>query len=68
MQVSNNVNNIAMTIADEIRIETLENATFNVVKNLLNKGYNDVSFIAEITETSVKKVQSIIQKIKESSN
>jgi hypothetical protein len=60
-KVSNNVNNIAMTIADHIREET----TFNVIRNLLQKGY-DASFIAEITEISVKKVQGIIQKIKES--
>jgi predicted transposase/invertase (TIGR01784 family) len=66
-QVSNNVNNIAMTIADEIRIETLENATFNFVRNLLKKGC-DVSFIADATQLSVKKVQDIIQKIKDSSN
>jgi predicted transposase/invertase (TIGR01784 family) len=66
-QVSNNVNNIAMTIADEIRIETLESATFNFVRNLLKKGC-DVSFIADATQLSVKKVQDIIQKIKDSSN
>lgn len=62
-QVSKNVNNIAMTIADEIREETI----FSIIKNLLKKGH-DASFIAEITETSVKKVQIAIQKIKESSN
>ena len=50
-----------MTIAEHIREET----TFNVIKNLLKKGY-DASFIAEITEISMKKVQDIIQKIKES--
>ena len=62
-QVSNNVNDIAMTIADHIK----EESTFNVIRNLVKKGY-DVSFIAEITEISVKKVQAIIQKIKDSSN
>jgi predicted transposase/invertase (TIGR01784 family) len=66
-QVSTNVNQIAMTIADEIRTEERELTMFNVIKNLLQKGY-DASFIAEITEISVKKVQSIIQKIKDSSN
>jgi predicted transposase/invertase (TIGR01784 family) len=61
-QVSTNVNNIAMTIADEIREET----TLNVIKNLLKKGY-DASFIAEITEISIKKVREIIERIKETS-
>ena len=50
-----------MTIADHIR----EEIYFNVVKNLLKEGY-DTSFIVEITELSIKKVQDIIQKIKES--
>ena len=58
-----------MTIADHIRAEereiTIESTTLNFVKNLLKKGY-DASFIAEITELSLKKVQEIIQKIKES--
>jgi predicted transposase/invertase (TIGR01784 family) len=66
-QVSNNVNNIAMTIADEIREETIELTIFNVIKNLLRKDC-DVSFIADATQLSVKKVQAIIQKIKDSSN
>ena len=70
-QVSNNVNDIAMTIADHIRAEereiTMELATLNFIRNLLKKGY-DASFIAEITELSVRKVQDIIQKIKDSSN
>jgi predicted transposase/invertase (TIGR01784 family) len=62
-QVSNNVNNIAMTIADEIREET----TFNFIKNLLKKGV-DESFIADATELSIKKVEEIIKKIKASAN
>jgi predicted transposase/invertase (TIGR01784 family) len=60
-KVSNNTNKIAMTIADRIKEESI----FNVIKNLLKKGY-DASFIAEITEISIKKVQDIIQKIKDS--
>jgi hypothetical protein len=60
-----------MTIADHIRAEerevTMEFATSNFVRNLLKKGC-DVSFIADTTQLSVKKVQDIIQKIKESSN
>ncbi len=70
-KVSNNVNDIAMTIADHIRAEereiTMEFATLNFVRNLLKEGY-DASFIAKMTEMSLKKVQDIIQKIKESSN
>jgi predicted transposase/invertase (TIGR01784 family) len=69
-KVSNQVNDIAMTIADHIRAEerevTMEFVTLKFVKNLLKKGY-DASYIAEITELSVKKVQDIIQKIKDSS-
>ena len=64
-KVSKNVNNIAMTIADHIREETMEFATIKFVKNLLKRGY-DASYIAEMTELSLKKVQDIIQKIKES--
>ena len=64
-KVSNNVNNIAMTIADHIREETMEYASFNFVRNLFKEGY-DASFIAKMTQLSVKKVQEIIQKIKES--
>jgi predicted transposase/invertase (TIGR01784 family) len=60
-KTSNNVNNIAMTIADEIREET----NFTLIKNLFREGY-DASFIAKMTELSIRKVQSIIQKIKES--
>lgn len=65
-KVSNNVNDIAMTIAEHIREETMEFATLNFVKNLVKKGC-DVSFIADATQLSVKKVQDIIQKIKDSS-
>ena len=54
-----------MTIADHIREETMEFATLKFVKNLLKRGY-DASYIAEMTELSLKKVQEIIQKIKES--
>lgn len=70
-KVSNNVNDIAMTIADHIRAEereiTMELATFNFVRNLLNKGC-DVSFIADATQLSIEKAKDIIQKIKDSSN
>ncbi len=60
---SNNVNHIAMTIADHIREET----TFEHIKGLLEKGL-DAEFIADAFKITVKRVKSIIQKIKESSN
>ena len=70
-KVSNNVNDIAMTIADHIRAEereiTMELATLNFIRNLLKKGY-DASFIADATQLSIKKAKDIIQKIKDSSN
>jgi transposase len=50
-----------MTIADHIR----EDTKLNFVRNLLKEGY-DASFIAKMIQLSVKKVQEIIQKIKES--
>ena len=52
-----------MTIADHIREET----TFNYVKGLVEKGL-DAEFIADAFKIPVKKVQDIIQKIKDSAN
>jgi NTP pyrophosphatase (non-canonical NTP hydrolase) len=52
-----------MTIADHIREETMS----KYARNLAKEGF-DASFIAKMTELSVKKVQDIIQKIKDSSN
>jgi hypothetical protein len=62
-QVSNKVNNIAMTIADEI----IEQTTFNHVRGLIKKGL-DAKFIAEAFEIPVKKIEEIIEKLKLSSN
>jgi len=62
-QVSNNVNNIAMTIADEIREET----NFDIIKRLLKKNVDD-KFIADVIEMPIKKVREIIKKINDSSN
>ena len=62
-QVSNNVNDIAMTIADHIREET----TFEHIKGLLEEGLN-ADKIAKAFKLPVKKVQAVIQKIKDSSN
>jgi predicted transposase/invertase (TIGR01784 family) len=68
-QVSENTNKIAMTIADRIREETreatMEFATFEYVKGLIEKGL-DANFIADAFKLPVKKVQDIIQKIKDS--
>ena len=62
-KVSNNVNNIAMTIADHIREET----TFQHIKGLIEEGFN-ADTIAKAFKIPVKKVQEIIQKIRDSSN
>ena len=70
-QVSNNVNDIAMTIADHIRTEerevTMEFATFQHIKGLIEEGLN-ADTIAKAFKLPIKKVQDIIQKIKDSSN
>ena len=52
-----------MTIADHIIEETMS----KYARNLAKKGL-DASFIADVTELPLKKVQAIIQKIKDSSN
>jgi hypothetical protein len=59
--------NIAMTIADHIRAEEREVTTFNYIKGLLEEGL-DVNLISKAFKIPVKKVETIIQKIKESSN
>lgn len=56
-----------MTIADHIRAEVREEVAFEFTKNLLEKDFDD-KFIADVTELPLKKVQDIIQKIKDSSN
>lgn len=62
-KISNNTNNIAMTIADHIREET----NFNIIKGMLEKDFDD-KLIADIFKMPIKKVRDIIKKIKESSN
>ena len=64
-RVSKNVNNIAMTIADHIRIEEREMTTLEHIKGLLEKGL-DADLIADAFKIPVKKVKDIIQKIKDS--
>ncbi|MEA5460736.1 Rpn family recombination-promoting nuclease/putative transposase [Arcicella sp. LKC2W] len=74
-EVSTNVNDIAMTIADQIRIsvsdkvreETFENTTFNYVKGLFQNGAS-IELISKSFGLSIQKVEEIIQKIKASSN
>jgi predicted transposase/invertase (TIGR01784 family) len=67
-KVSNNTNNIAMTIADRIRAEerevTMEFATFQYIKGMLEEGFN-ADTISKAFKLPIKKVQEIIQKIKE---
>ncbi|MDR6560097.1 putative transposase YdaD [Arcicella sp. BE140] len=66
-QVSQNVNNIAMTIADEIRAEEREKTTFNYVKGLLQNGAS-IELISKSFGISIQKVEEIIKKLKSSSN
>ncbi len=56
-----------MTIADHIREETRELITFQHTKDLLAIGFDDET-IAKVFKLPLKKVQDIIQKIKDSSN
>jgi hypothetical protein len=60
-----------MTIADHIRAEereiTIERVTFQHTKNLIEIGL-DAETIAKAFKLPLKKVQDIIQKIKDSSN
>ncbi|MEA5404298.1 Rpn family recombination-promoting nuclease/putative transposase [Arcicella sp. DC2W] len=62
-KVSQNVNNIAMTIADEIREET----TFNNIKSLLQNGAS-IELISKSFGISVQKIEEIMKKLKSSSN
>jgi hypothetical protein len=62
-EVSTNVNDIAMTIADQIREET----TFNYVKGLWEDGKTS-DYIARVFKLPTQKVEEIIQKIKISLN
>ena len=62
-EVSTNVNDIAMTIADQIREET----TFNHVKGLIQNGAS-IEFISKSFGLSIQKIEEIIQKIKASYN
>jgi hypothetical protein len=54
-----------MTIADHIREETKEEVTFNMIKNLLQNGASH-DLILKSFGIPMKKLQEIIQKIKDS--
>ncbi|MDZ7900153.1 MAG: Rpn family recombination-promoting nuclease/putative transposase [Arcicella sp.] len=62
-KVSINTTNIAMTATERLQQET----NFNVVKNLIQKGF-DAIFIADIVSLPLKKVEDIIKGIKNTSN
>jgi predicted transposase/invertase (TIGR01784 family) len=74
-EVSTNVNDIAMTIADQIRIkvtdqvklETFESTTFSHVKGLWEAGQK-ADYIANVFKLPLQKVEEIIEKIKTSYN
>jgi hypothetical protein len=60
-----------MTIADRIRAEereiTIEYTTFQHIRGMFDEGFN-ADIIAKVFKLPIKKVQDIIQKIKDSSN
>lgn len=70
-KISNNLNNVAMTAAEEIRTEerakTMEFATFNHVRGLIQNGAS-IELISKSFGLSIQKVEEIIQKIKASYN
>jgi predicted transposase/invertase (TIGR01784 family) len=66
-KVSNNLNKIAMTSADQIRLEERENNTLNYVKGLIQNGVS-IELISKSFGLSVQKVEEIVQKIKASYN
>jgi hypothetical protein len=54
-----------MTVDQRIRMEATELTTFNHIKGLLEKGF-DADLIADAFKLPLKKVQDMIQKIKDS--
>ena len=67
IEVSANVTDIAMTIADRIKEDTFENITFNYVKGLWEAGQK-ADYIANVFKLPLQKVEEIIEKIKTSYN
>jgi hypothetical protein len=66
-KVSNNLKKIAMTSADQIRLEERENSTFNHIRGLIQNGAS-IELISKSFGLTVQKVEEIIQKIKASYN
>lgn len=70
-KISDNLNNVAMTAAEEIRTEerakTMEFATFNHIRGLIQNGAS-IELISKSFGLPVQKVEEIIQKIKASYN
>ena len=70
-KVSTSITNIAMTATEQLQLEerekTMEFATFNYVKGLIQNGAS-IELISKSFGLSVQKVEEIIQKIKASYN
>jgi Putative transposase, YhgA-like len=66
-KVSNNLNKIAMTSADQIRLEEREASAFKWIRVLIQTGAT-IEFIAKSSELSIQKVEEIVSKIKASYN
>lgn len=62
-EVSTNVNNIAMTIADQIR----EEERTNIIRGLIQNGVSN-ELISKYIGLSIQKIEDMIKKIKGSSN
>ena len=66
-KVSTSTTNIAMTATEQLQLEEREKTTFDFIKNLIQKGVNDI-FITDVVNLPAKKVEEIISRIKNSSN
>jgi hypothetical protein len=56
-----------MTATEQLQLEEREKINLNIIRNLIQKGF-DVIFIADIVSMPSKKVEEIIQRIKNSPN
>ena len=66
-KVSNNLNKIAMTSADQIRLEEREASAFKWIKGLIQNGAS-IEFIAKSFGFPIQKVEEIVSKIKATYN
>ncbi|MEY4538313.1 MAG: hypothetical protein RLZZ306_70 [Bacteroidota bacterium] len=66
-EVSTNVNDIAMTIADQISERVREEERTNIIRGLIQNGVS-IELISKYIGLSIQKVEEIIQKIKFSLN